>query len=367
MTRFQRHFANVLRIPLPMFYLSSPRIWKGVSATLQSGKYTLSYTRGRYVIYPSFWSICSAPLISPTQQISRQEYSIANHQLHNLDCQLYFNQFWNLNRSRGLSVKAGEYHYIHWIRIKCIWATIIVWTLSRWLWWSFGEAYNNGPFKSSRCIKLSLKNPINTTQNFCITFIQSWTNVEDVWPMLHKCYTDVFCLLEMTYFPHLGVLERTFSRHCLNNNVIFSQLSHSFCWRWTDAGPTLKQQGQVKVNVTSVATVTDSMSGIVRLGHKHIAMQRQKAITAHFSSKQLLPFGFAVPHTSSRIVFARQLHTHSLVRLYNPLENQDLYSIKTDFSSNDTPKIKVIHKRQIDWPHMLYRSAVVVWRTARKS
>ena len=27
-------------------HVSSPRIWKGVSATLQSGRYTLSYTRG---------------------------------------------------------------------------------------------------------------------------------------------------------------------------------------------------------------------------------------------------------------------------------------------------------------------------------
>ena len=29
------------------------------------------------------------------------------------------------------------------------------------------------------------------TQNICITFIQCWTNVEDVGPTLYKCYTNV--------------------------------------------------------------------------------------------------------------------------------------------------------------------------------
>ena len=33
------------------------------------------------------------------------------------------------------------------------------------------------------------------TQNICITFIQRWTNVEDVGPTLYKCYTNVLCLL----------------------------------------------------------------------------------------------------------------------------------------------------------------------------
>ena len=32
------------------------------------------------------------------------------------------------------------------------------------------------------------------TQNICITFIQCWTNVEDVGPTLYKCYTNVLCL-----------------------------------------------------------------------------------------------------------------------------------------------------------------------------
>ena len=33
------------------------------------------------------------------------------------------------------------------------------------------------------------------TQNICITFIQCWTNVEDVGPMLYKCYTNILCQL----------------------------------------------------------------------------------------------------------------------------------------------------------------------------
>ena len=36
-------------------------------------------------------------------------------------------------------------------------------------------------------------------QNICITFIQCWTNVEDVGPMLHKCYTNVLYLLGIRY------------------------------------------------------------------------------------------------------------------------------------------------------------------------
>ena len=33
------------------------------------------------------------------------------------------------------------------------------------------------------------------TQNIYITFVQCWTNVEDVGPTLYKCYTNVLCLL----------------------------------------------------------------------------------------------------------------------------------------------------------------------------
>ena len=33
------------------------------------------------------------------------------------------------------------------------------------------------------------------TQNICITFVQRRANVVDVGPTLHKCYTNVLCLL----------------------------------------------------------------------------------------------------------------------------------------------------------------------------
>ena len=32
-------------------------------------------------------------------------------------------------------------------------------------------------------------------RNICITFIQCWSNVEDVGPMLYKCYANGLCLL----------------------------------------------------------------------------------------------------------------------------------------------------------------------------
>ena len=35
-----------------------------------------------------------------------------------------------------------------------------------------------------------------SARNICITFVQCWTNVEDVGPALHKCYTNVLCLLD---------------------------------------------------------------------------------------------------------------------------------------------------------------------------
>ena len=43
-------------------------------------------------------------------------------------------------------------------------------------------------------------------QNICITFIQRWTNVEDVGPTLYKCYANVLCLL--------GCLTRCWTLRC---------------------------------------------------------------------------------------------------------------------------------------------------------
>ena len=50
---------NTYRLPspatVPANTISSLWIWKGVSATLQSGRYTLSYPRGRYVYLMWVW------------------------------------------------------------------------------------------------------------------------------------------------------------------------------------------------------------------------------------------------------------------------------------------------------------------------
>ena len=39
-------------------------------------------------------------------------------------------------------------------------------------------------------------------QNICITFVQCWSSVKDVGPTLYKCYTNVLCLLGLTYRLH---------------------------------------------------------------------------------------------------------------------------------------------------------------------
>ena len=69
----------------------------------------------------------------------------------------------------------------------------------------YTKRYNEGSsayFKARTC--MILKNNLmqfvtisfsQQTQNICITFIQCWTNVEDVGPALYKCYTNVLCFL----------------------------------------------------------------------------------------------------------------------------------------------------------------------------
>ena len=48
---FMYRAYHPLSVTLSLTNVSSPWIWKGVSATLKSGRYTLSYPRGRYVSY----------------------------------------------------------------------------------------------------------------------------------------------------------------------------------------------------------------------------------------------------------------------------------------------------------------------------
>ena len=42
--------------------------------------------------------------------------------------------------------------------------------------------------------------PPSPTQSICITFVQCWSNVEDVGPTLYKCCTHVLCLLGYIFY-----------------------------------------------------------------------------------------------------------------------------------------------------------------------
>ena len=39
------------------------------------------------------------------------------------------------------------------------------------------------------------RQPAQQEQNICLTFIECWNSVKDVWPALFKCSTNVLCLL----------------------------------------------------------------------------------------------------------------------------------------------------------------------------
>ena len=46
--------------------------------------------------------------------------------------------------------------------------------------------------RSRRHFVRTMPDSSQQTQNICVTFIQCWTNVEDVGSTLYKCYTNVF-------------------------------------------------------------------------------------------------------------------------------------------------------------------------------
>ena len=54
---------------------------------------------------------------------------------------------------------------------------------------------------------LELSGATQQTQDICVTFVQCWTNVEDVGPTLYKCYTNVLCLLGRTGRPPSLLVE----------------------------------------------------------------------------------------------------------------------------------------------------------------
>ena len=57
--------------------------------------------------------------------------------------------------------------------------------------------------------------PAHRIQNICMTFVQCWTNVEDVGPTLYKCYTNVLGLLGVCiYSRRLSAAEQDATLPC---------------------------------------------------------------------------------------------------------------------------------------------------------
>ena len=85
-------------------------------------------------------------------------------------------------------------------------------------------------------------NPLSTTitqqtQSISITFIQCWGNVEDVGPELHKCYTNVLCLLGIVICKSVllevkpVILElKRFAIFC--SQIITNMSNFSPTWSW---------------------------------------------------------------------------------------------------------------------------------------
>ena len=83
-------------------------------------------------------------------------------------------------------------------------------------------------FQNALCNVLSQQ-----TQNICITFVQCWTNVEDVGSRLYKCYTNVLCLLGYVTIVHR--FNPADMRHFTNVDL---RLGHRRR-RWANLKPTL--------------------------------------------------------------------------------------------------------------------------------
>ena len=89
-------------------------------------------------------------------------------------------------------------------------------------------------------LSLKWQTIIQYTRNICITFVQCWTNVEDVGPTLYKCYTNVLCLLGSPFSSNGGWTTslRQFWRSMWNkpdeciNNVYYYCLTATKCRPW---------------------------------------------------------------------------------------------------------------------------------------
>ena len=92
----------------------------------------------------------------------------------------------NVNRLRSLS-----HQYVRWCwRSRCdIKENTEIIIKNNFRHYIERSLYNNAVFFTNYLILTP------ATQNIWITFVQCWTNVEDVGPTLYKWYTNVLCLL----------------------------------------------------------------------------------------------------------------------------------------------------------------------------
>ena len=77
--------------------------------------------------------------------------------------------------------------------------------VDRWLVWLRHPCTNT--ISSCYVDYLSQITASRQTRIICITFVQCWTNVEDVGPTLYKCYADVLCLLRCYLFSLMIICE----------------------------------------------------------------------------------------------------------------------------------------------------------------
>ena len=99
-------------------------------------------------------------------------------------------------------------------------------------WWFLNLEALHGAILVQRGICVSEDATTQQTQNICITFIQCWTNDEDVGPTLYKCYTDVLCLLGSS-------LKIVFTRFAcvtvtsLASHIGVKRKQENICWKQT--------------------------------------------------------------------------------------------------------------------------------------
>ena len=75
-----------------------------------------------------------------------------------------------------------------------------------------------------RLLNINIIELSHQTRNICITFVQCWSNVEDVGPTFYKCYTNVFWGISL-YGLNLIVIyyQRIFFTTYVNLDYIYKR------------------------------------------------------------------------------------------------------------------------------------------------